>query len=68
VLAGGVATAAWGLRFAGRTMEVDLDPFGTPSTGLRRAVEARLGEAAELLGAAGLRIVDGPPRGPGGPG
>lgn len=68
VLAGGVATATWGLRFAGRTMEVDLDPFGTPSTGLRRAVEARLGEAAELLGAAGLRIVDGPPRGPGGPG
>ena len=68
VLAGGVATATWGLRFAGRTMEVDLDPFGTPSTGLRRAVEARLGEAAGLLGAAGLRIVDGPPRGPGGPG
>ncbi len=68
VLAGGVAAATWGLRFTGRTMEVDLDPFGTPSKGLRRAIEARLGEAAQLLGAADLRIVDGPPRGPGGPG
>jgi hypothetical protein len=34
---------------------------------LRRAIEARLGEAGTLLGAADLAIVEGPLRGPGGP-
>lgn len=67
VLVGGRAVAAWGLRFAGGQMEVDLDAFERLGSGLRRAIEARLGEAGTLLGAANLAIVEGPLRGPGGP-
>ncbi len=36
VLRGGLAVAAWGLRFAGRRMEVRLDPFESPTPELRR--------------------------------
>ena len=60
VLRAGLAVAAWGLRFAGRRMEVRLDLFETPSARLRRAIDDGLGETAALLDATNVDIVEGP--------
>jgi hypothetical protein len=70
VLSGGRAVAAWGSRFRGRVMEVDLDPFARLPARTRRAVEGRFDEVARLLGAAeaAVRAVDGPLKPVGGKG
>ncbi len=68
VLRAGVAAGAWGLRFAGRRMEVSLDLFDPLTPQLRREMDDRLRDAAGLLGATDVAVTEGPPRGPGGPG
>ena len=51
VLVNGQAAAAWGSRFKGRRMEIDLDLFDKPGTKQRAAIEAAFDEVAALLGA-----------------
>lgn len=63
VLRAGLAVAAWGVRFAGRRMEVRLDLFEAPTAGLRRAIEAGLSRTAALLDASDVVTVEGPMRG-----
>lgn len=63
VLRAGVAVAGWGVRFAGRRMEVRLDVFDAPAAGLRQAIDEELGRAATLLDAADVAVVEGPMRG-----
>lgn len=60
VLRAGLAVGAWGLRFAGRRMEVRLEPFEAPTTRLRRAINEGLGQAAALLEAADVVVTEGP--------
>ena len=57
VLAGGRAVGAWSSRFAGRTMQVDMEELGSWSAAVRKRVDGRLAELAELLGAADLAVV-----------
>ena len=68
VLSGGLAVAAWGLRFAGRRMEVDLEPFVPLAPERRSTIIGRFDEVGALLDAADVVIAEGRPRGPGGPG
>ena len=69
VLSGGLAVAAWGLRFVGRRMEVDLDPFVPLDAGSsgddRRSLRSRSAHCSTRRTSS---IADGRPRGPGGPG
>ena len=68
VLSGGLAVAAWGLRFVGRRMEIDLDPFIPLDLDRRATIVGRFEALGALLDAADVVVADGRPRGPGGPG
>lgn len=57
VLAGGRAVGAWSSRFAGRTMQVDMEELAKWPAAVRKQVDGRLAELAELLGAADLTVV-----------
>lgn len=67
VLLGGRAVAAWGLRFAGRRMEVTIDWFEPPKQRVRAAVDERLTALAALLDAASVSLRAGRLEGRGAP-
>ena len=54
ILRDGRAIAAWGSRFAGRRMEVELEWFEQPGKRVAKAVRDELEAIAELLGATSL--------------
>ena len=57
VLAGGRAVGSWNSRFAGRTMQVDMEELAPWTPAVRTRVDERLAELADLLGAADLTVI-----------